>query len=728
MEQKFSFFRPPITTNQTPEGESWTLKQVSDYISGERAKTRTENLRKTGDSSLKKTTLDFVTFGGVFDYRNISDKDKLSQMNKRGLISPSGLLTIDIDHVSQIGRDLLELELDLLKDRELGLRLIFISPRGDGLKLVCNSLWGVSSPEEYKSEYYSLLGYLHDTHKIPYVIKVPGGKDIDILDLTTDITRTCFLCYDPESVLVVEGTEYYSPGFNSDEHYYTEDEIREEKDRESGREVRKRETIRPQGVSSSDWGSFVEGRLLPAMFDRIDEIFPDMNFHLSGGVWKSPLKLDGTPAKTPRRDKSVITSRRPDKILEQGGETLGVIDYYMTKTGLSFPEARKELSRICGLQEEELELRRKTAQDQNNDQIKPRTMQDKETPTGGEKVPEIGKYARLFELPQKGDLWKELSRDPEGFKTSFYFGEGKDREVLTIPREGVTYICGLSSHFKSTLLRNLALQMTEDDSQVKGDVLFFSLEESPRKTKLRLLCAYSNSFFNKAREYAKSRDLLDISINPDFQRDFISKTDDFESFLTSGKLRLFDYPENVHEIVEFLEMYRERRPIKAVFIDFIQRLKAGRTPSRTDEMRVIAETLQNFSKRQIGERKLPGEPIPVIVAAQLNRQTPSPIRMGANNIAESADLTRYAETIICLWGSQKTEDVTDVTFPGSKEESRLRELGFTLGTPGTIYAKITKNKEGESGLEGILNVEGGSGRISQEESKTEKKNSTIWGK
>ena len=140
------------------------------------------------------------------------------------------------------------------------------------------------------------------------------------------------------------------------------------------------------------------------------------------------------------------------------------------KTGLSFPEARKELSRICGLQEEELELRRKTAQDQNNDQIKPRTMQDKETPTGGEKVPEIGKYARLFELPQKGDLWKELSRDPEGFKTSFYFGEGKDREVLTIPREGVTYICGLSSHFKSTLLRNLALQMTEDESQGKGDV------------------------------------------------------------------------------------------------------------------------------------------------------------------------------------------------------------------------------------------------------------------
>lgn len=697
--EQVSFFRPPIW-NTNPEPEPMTLREVWEYIRGDRAKYWTERLRETGDTSIKEKKLDFVTFGGVFSYRDTEHLEK-----------PSGLVTIDIDHVSKIGRDIRELRDELLQDKELGLRLIFISPRGDGLKLVCRSLWDIETPEDFRSCVFSLLGYVHETHKIPYFVGDNEKKE-KILDKDcTDIPRSCLLCYDPESVLVD------SLGFNPDEHYFPEEEVQEDMDKEEGKKTQRPKRTIPQGIGSFDWTDFVEGKLVPAMFERIDEIFPDMDFQFKRKDWISPLKLDGSPAKIRRRDKSVITSRYPDRILEHGGGTIGVIDFYMQKTGLSFPEARKELSRICGLEEEELELRRKTAEDLNKDRRTTNTMTNKETPTGEEKVPQKGKFDKYFDLPRKGELWEELARDPEGFKTSFYFGEGDDREVLTIPREGVTYICGLSSHFKSTLLRNIALQMTEDETQGEGDVIFFSLEESTRKAKLRLLCVYTNTYFKKVRDYAKTGDFFKIDLSPEYQVRFKEKSDKFEELLTSGKLRIYTSPENVFDLVEFLEEYRERRPIKAVFIDFIQRLKAGKVSSRTDEMRIIAETLQNFSKREKGEEKLPGTSIPVVVAAQLNRLTPSPARMGANNIAESADLTRYAETIICLWGSQKREDVTDINFFGSKEESRLQELGFALGTPGTIYAKITKNKEGEAGIEGVLSVNGGTGRISQGERK-----------
>ena len=172
--------------------------------------------------------------------------------------------------------------------------------------------------------------------------------------------------------------------------------------------------------------------------------------------------------------------------------------------------------------------------------------------------------------------------------------------------------------------------MTEDETQ-EGDVIFFSLEESTRKAKLRLLCVYTDTYFRKARDYAKTGDFFKISLSPEYQVRFKENSDKFEELLTSGRLRIYDSPDNVSDLVEFLEEYRKRRPIKAVFIDFIQRLKADKVSSRTDEMRVIAETLQNYTKRNT---------IPVIVAAQLNRLTPSPARMGANNIAESADLTR----------------------------------------------------------------------------------------
>lgn len=700
--EQVSFFRPPLW-NTNPEPEPMTLREVWEYIRGDRAKYWTDRLRKTGDTSIKEKKLDFVTFGGVFSYRNTER-----------LISPSGYLIVDIDHVSKIGRDIRELRDELLKDKELGLRLIFISPRGDGLKLVCESSLVINTPEDFKSDTYSLLGYIHETHKIPYFV----GEKEKILDKDcTDIPRSCLLCHDPESVLVEEGSPFYSLGFDPEEHTFPEEEVREDMDKEEGKETLKPKRTIPQGIGSFDWTDFVDGRLVPAMFERIDEIFPDMDFHFSGRAWKSPLKLDGSQAKFPRRDKSVITTKHKGGIYEQGGETIGVIDFYMQRNGLSFSEARKELSRICGLEEEELELRRKTAEDLNKDRRTTNTMTNKENPTGEEKVPQTGKFDKYFDLPGKGELWEELARDPEGFKTSFSFGEGDDREVLTIPREGVTFVCGLSSHFKSTLLRNLALQMTEDETQGEGDVIFFSLEESTRKAKLRLLCVYSDTYFRKARDYAKERDVFKISLTPEYQVRFKEKSDKFEELLTSGRLRIYDSPDNVSDLVELLEEYRKRRPIKAVFIDFIQRLKADKVSSRTDEMRVIAETLQNYTKRNT---------IPVIVAAQLNRLTPSPIRMGANNIAESADLTRYAETIICLWGSQKREDVTDINFLDSKEENRLQELGFVLGTPGTIYAKITKNKEGESGIEGVLSVNGGTGRISQEI--VENKSKTIWNK
>lgn len=711
---QISFFRPPVT-NTFPEALPLTLRETWERIRGNDYKKETDYLREIrsagGDfSGEKRRLLHSVTFGGVFDYRSLN-KETLSSLGKTGLLSPSGYFIIDIDNIQEAGLVLPDLKKSLLEDSSLGVRLLFVSPSGNGIKLVVSSLWEIDSPETYKSGFFSLMGYLHEKHKVPYIVK-SGDKWEDVLDMTSDITRSCFLCHDPEAVLLEEGE------YNSDENLYFEDDIKTEISLLKGERPQSKTRRIEEKYFSGDWGSFMESRLIPAIFGKVDELFPEMDFFFSGNAWKSPYKLDGSPAKNKRRDKSVITAGHKERVLEQGGGTIGIVDFYAERRGLSFPEARKELSRLCGLEEEELELRRNHAEGQNKDQERTKTMKDKETPKDGEKVSENGDFAPLMRLPQKGELWGDLKREPEGFKTPYFFGVGDERERLVIPSEGVTLICGLSSHFKSTLLRNIALQMTEDEGE--GDVLFFSLEESTRKTRLRLLCAYTNTFFKKVKEYAKTGELYVISIHKTNQDEFIRNSEKFESFLTSGKLRILTGPEESSKIVSFLEYYGQQRRIKAVFIDFIQRLKSGRrVSSRLDDLRLVAEDLQNFTKR---------EQIPVVVAAQLNRATSSPSRMGANNIAESADLTRYGETILCLWASHKKEDVTDERFPDSQEDKRLQELGFTLGRGGSIYAKLTKNKEGESGLEAVLKVEGKSGRIFDNETKEETSIKTLWGK
>lgn len=720
--KNISFFRPPVTRNQIPEDTPLSLGDIYEYLlHDETARSRTEEIRRTisegGDPKpLKQGNLSFVTFGGVFDYRS-TDKEKLLQMGKTGLISPSGYIVVDIDHISHTGKSLDELRNALLQDSEIGLKLLFVSPSGDGLKLVCKTLWEFVDNDSYKSEYFSLIGYLHERYNLPYRNDKRG---IDGLDITSDITRTCFLCHDDNAVLKDDNSV-----FNSDEHIHTEEEIKSEV---RGEQAERPKFQRVQTCDSYDIGYrdklelFKRDVLIPAIFTRISEIFPSMGFIWGGNSWNSPLKLDGSNPKSPRRDKTRILQNYPYRILEQGGETIGVIDYYMQRNGLDFRGAFNELCKICGLTPPA------PPQNENNRYNYSFKMKDEEIIKENEKGSKIdSKYETRYSLPVEGELWTELSKVPEGIKTYYRFGKGREGENLVIPKEGVTMICGLSSHNKSTFLRNLALQMVRTPDE--GDVIFFSYEESLTKTKLQLL----NTFIGRdLSEYSKNLDVimeyartrrLD-RIFPSERDTFVKKSSEFNSLLTSGKLRIYAVEDSSLELTCFLKEYGQRRPIKAVFVDFIQRLSSGRKEnSRTDEMRHIAEDLQDYTKETL---------TPVIVAAQLNRQTSSPVRMGANNIAESADLTRYAETIVCLWNSAKSEDVTDNTFnEDSKEWRRLSSLGFVSGTPGAIYAKITKSKEGTSGLEGVFQFYGKTGVIETNDDLPKEettKNKGLWGK
>ena len=752
--EQVSFFRPPIS-NVIPEPEPMTLREVWEYIRGDRAKYWTERLRETGDESIKKNKLDFVTFGGVFDYRitdaqverdsllerlgrgeNLSeiDRRKLKLLEgKKGLISPSGLVTIDIDHVSRIGRDIRELRDELLQDEELGLRLIFISPRGDGLKLVCKSVWNIDTPEDFKDEAFSLLGYIHETHKIPYYVGEKGEKE-KILDKDcTDIPRSCLLCHDPESVLVD------SPGFNSQEHYFPEQEVREEMDKEKGIKTQKPKRTLPQGIVSSDWTDFVERKLLPAMFERIDEIFPEMDFHFKGRIWESPRKLDGSPAKSPRREKTIaygVGSPYFGTIYEHGGDGVGYIDLYMQKTGLSFPEARKELSRICGLEEEELELRRKTAEDLNKDRRTTNTMTNKETPTGEEKVPQTEKFAYFLTIPDLSELAKEKR---EGIETDYLFEKfvrdkktgtmRPKREKLVLRSGALTLVCGKSSHGKSKFIQNLALQLSVNiyNSQSEESVLFLTYDEELSDVLLqfanmfvgeRELSQYDTPNIEVLRDYYETGTLNKC---PESKRtNVLRRLQGFNQLRGAGTLRVFYtdfYSQGLTELIRFLS---SQMKLKAVFVDYAQLLyREGNRKDRNQELKDICNDLRTCAI---------DTGLPIVLAAQFNRQTPNPLEMSEDNIADSADLTRYANTILCLWNSSFDNVSDKSTFTASEDyKIKLFSRGFDLGQEGKIYGKITKNRGGTSHIDAVLDFEGETGRVFTNKDQ-ESKSPTKWNK
>ena len=168
---RFSFFKAPVT-NARPFKDI-TIRDAYNYITGNFAKKRTEELRSIAKTDPKRAKwfkavrFDYCCFSGTFRSRSNS-----------ALIEHSGYLCIDFDHVSNLE----ELFRALLDDEYFDTQLLFRSPSGDGLKWVIP----INVAEMPHGDYFRAVeSYIRATYSINIDA---SGKDI---------SRACFLPYDP---------------------------------------------------------------------------------------------------------------------------------------------------------------------------------------------------------------------------------------------------------------------------------------------------------------------------------------------------------------------------------------------------------------------------------------------------------------------------------------------------------------------------------------------------
>ena len=95
----------------------------------------------------------------------------------------------------------------------------------------------------------------------------------------------------------------------------------------------------------TDW---IKYELYPTLFESIDTALPEHNFKRYSGGWRSKTYLDGSTHKD-RADKTVVSKKAPGWILENGGETLSLVDYVMRRDGVEFIQAVKTLAEVVGL-------------------------------------------------------------------------------------------------------------------------------------------------------------------------------------------------------------------------------------------------------------------------------------------------------------------------------------------------------------------------------------------
>jgi len=170
---KFSFYKSPIS-NIHPF-KSITISDAYNYIAGPYAKKETEMLRSIKDVKqariYKAANFNYATFCGEFKERN-----------NACIISDSSLLCVDFDHVTDIER----LFKQLLDDQAFETALLFRSPSGDGLKWIIEIDKG-NLPHD---QFFKAVER--------YILKTYG---IQIDKSGKDISRACFLCYDPQAYI-----------------------------------------------------------------------------------------------------------------------------------------------------------------------------------------------------------------------------------------------------------------------------------------------------------------------------------------------------------------------------------------------------------------------------------------------------------------------------------------------------------------------------------------------
>jgi len=168
---------------ETKQKNYKTVLEIIDIIKSEKLKHHTDYLRqervKEKRDNYKKDNLPGVIFQGKF-YARANNK----------IFQASGLTTIDID---EYDGDINKIKQEVIKEKNVF--LVFVSPSG-ALKLVIKTPI-IENDEDYKIMYSQLLEYFK---------KFSPATD----EKTKDISRFCFLSYDPDL--------YYNP--NAEEFEY----------------------------------------------------------------------------------------------------------------------------------------------------------------------------------------------------------------------------------------------------------------------------------------------------------------------------------------------------------------------------------------------------------------------------------------------------------------------------------------------------------------------------
>lgn len=299
-------------------------------------------------------------------------------------------------------------------------------------------------------------------------------------------------------------------------------------------------------------------------------------------------------------------------------------------------------------------------------------------------------FSKLLIPTTEDNIRETLRSKPD----NIHSGLKIENEDLTIPSGAITIIAAPTSHGKTSLLINVAINIAKEKNS--KPVYLFSYEESKEAVLIKAMNTYidrelSANNRRSIESYFKSSDTEFIRSHN--RNCFIEgKEVFFNEIVNTGKLNILYSDYTSDELIQAIHYLHKKKNIGVVLIDYIQLLRLKSTKlSRQEELKQICLDLKDCAV-ETG--------VPIILGAQFNREVTNPELIHPTKIGEAGHIERAANLIIGLWNNQFSP----------LDEKKTKSNPHTKTS--TITAKILKNRDGEAGAQEELSFDGNTGKIS----------------
>lgn len=693
------------TTNTTPR-RSVSIFEVYQTIIGEgqgnRLRSLTENLRSISDPDpkrekdlkrdFKRDNFPAVSFGGEFSERR-NDK----------LLRSSNLACLDFDHIGT-REQVEEVKQRISQETELDPVLLFISPSGDGLKVVVNIRQEIRNDSDFKGVFKSLRRFCQER------------LNLNPDEARKDISGLCYLPFDGDAILNQAGA-----GF----------------DVEKWRPVEApRPQVAPKPVRMGDEPSDYV-RALIAVEDIESSginITEDRNQWMRVGFALSTLGEAGRDlfrrvSCLDSRYNQTETDEQFDSFLRGTGSGINLESLFaiakehgvpMRSSNVYSPKPHREVNsggyRVEGTPPPTepsgpVRTARNDRQGPSPEEVERRNQ-------------EFLDKARKLLLPTTETAIIERGRNrPPSLTTGYVLRKGQTEQRLLLPSGKLIEIAGPSGHGKTLFLMNILLNVSRLNPEKRFVLLTY--EEDSDTIIGYLLNIYLNDL-NLMRDGDKrtNRILIDEyfkgqgtkNINPSSLPEFNRRKDlFFRRYIETGRILVKYVESDSDELCRSIRYFAQpENNVGGVFVDYFQYINPDperHFPTRQEALKSICIDLKDIANETS---------LPVVLACQFNQEVVSPTDVLLTKIGEAGDISRIGSETFGLW--QMGRDIGRKL--DNREQQRVDELNAKSESLGLdlrsgrsdpflkgMFVRTLKSRLVEAGSEELFKFRGLTGKI-----------------